>query len=116
MEKNHTNVFINQTLPGTSSGTFVHTIDVPFKPKTVTVSNITYVNDAGTEEGLLEVKTNLINSLDNVLFVIHEDSFTVCSVPLVYNCRNSVRGQIEFQYNGTVARSGHIAFALTFRD
>ena len=118
MEKLNTNtasVFINTTLAGTLAGTFYHTIDVPFKTRTVTVSNISYVNDAGAESGLMSVKTNLMtSSLDGNLFIIHEGAFTSCSVPMTFNSRSDISGQIEFQFSGPVARSGNLAFALTF--
>ena len=115
MSKNSTTIFITQDLDG-EGGDFSKNINLLFIPKTVTIHNVIYKNfdSVSPEDGISLVSTDLINTLDNVIFHFY-DEFSSFN-PMTYQCNKPIRGQFKFYYTLDDIREGTLSFALTFRD
>ena len=100
-----------------SEGYGEYRINLPFTPKTVTVSNVRYLfshDPADREVGLSFVKSDIITSVDGTLCSFMDG--TDNSTPITFKCRPDISGMIRFDYTQVGGRGGELSLALTFED
>ena len=115
-KKNTATIFVYEDLQLQTSP-FTKEIRVPFAPKTVTISNLSYVFDPDpvAMEGILDLLScDIVRTLDGVLGVFYDGM--VPPAPLTLPCDPSVNGFITFRFTEAEVREGDIAFCLTFED
>ena len=115
--RNRTTMFIRADLQITGS-TFTADIRCPFPPKTVTISNVSYVFDrepAIMEDRIGLVSCDIVQTLDGVITTIFDGMDS--PAPLTLPCTSNVNGVVTFRVSEFgFLREGDIAFALTFED
>ena len=92
-------------------------INVPFKPKTVTVSNVRYLwrhVEANRETGISFVSSDIVTSSDGFICSFYDGGSV--STPLTFPCRPNIQGNIVFNYIYAAGKEGELTFALTFED
>jgi hypothetical protein len=94
-----------QTLPSISL-----TIDVPFKPDVIKVSNIIHIDPNNLYEVYL-LSSDLISTLDNVLSPLTSNLFN--SEPTVFTNDKTIRGNYNFYFD-TPLPEGVFTMTLTF--
>lgn len=103
---------IVQTVAGADRLTsFSETLDVPFTPTHIKISNIYYEADPNDAHVYI-LSSNLINSLDNRLGVI-VDGLT-SSEPIVFTNDKPVSGSYDFNINNGGLRAGSLSMTVTF--
>jgi hypothetical protein len=107
-----THKVISQVVVGTDRLTsFSETLDVPFMPTHIKISNIYYEADPNDSQVYI-LSSNLINSLDNRLGVIVDGLNS--SEPIIFTNDKPVSGSYDFNVNNGGLRAGSLSMTVTF--